>query len=70
MDQYVLWNIPERFGCSTTKQTRRHRVFTDMDWAVGALTRKSVSCIVVRCGSHMFDSVANNFLVALSTGEA
>ena len=36
-------------------------MLTDKDWAADALTRKSVSCIVERYGSRMFDSVANNF---------
>ena len=46
-------------------------VYTDTDWAADELTRKSVSCIAERCGSHMLDcSVAKQSLVALSSGEA
>ena len=46
-------------------------VYTDTDWAADELTRKSVSCTVERCGSHMIDcSVAKQSLVALSSGEA
>ena len=41
-------------------------VYTDTDWAVDELTRKSGSCTVEKCGSHMFDcSVAKQSLVAL-----
>ena len=46
-------------------------VYTDTDWAADELTRKSVSCTVERCGSHMLGcSVAKQSLVALSFGEA
>ena len=46
-------------------------VYTDTDWAADELTRKSVSCTVERCGSHMLDcSVSKQSLVALSSGEA
>ena len=46
-------------------------VYTDTDWAADDLTRKSVSCTVERCGSHMLDcSVAKQSLVPLSSGEA
>ena len=44
---------------------------THTDWAADELTRKSVSCIFERYGSHMHDcSVAKQSLVALSSGEA
>ena len=46
-------------------------VYTDTDWAADELTRKLVSCIVERYGSHMLDcSVAKQSLVAPSFGEA
>ena len=46
-------------------------VYSDTDWAADELTRKSVSCIVERYGSHMLDcSVAKQSLVALSSREA
>ena len=48
----VFCNIRERLGCSDTKQTRRHCVYTDTDWAADELTRKSVSCTEERYGSQ------------------
>ena len=46
-------------------------VYTDTYWAADELTRKSVSCTLERCGSHMLDcSVAKQSLVARSFGEA
>ena len=46
-------------------------LYTDTDGAADELTRKSVSCIVERYGSHMIDcSVATQSLVALFSGEA
>ena len=71
MARYVLQHLGETwlFNCQANPKTLH--VYTDTDLAADELTRKSVSCTVERCGSHMFDCiVAKQSLVALSSGEA
>ena len=64
--RYVLQHPGEAwlFGYQADPKTRY--VYTDTDWSADELTRKSVSCIVERYGSHLLDcGVAKQSLVAL-----
>ena len=68
---YFLQHLGETwlFNCQASPKTLY--VYTDTDWAADEVTRKSVSCTVVRYGSHMLDcGVAKQSLVAVSSGEA
>lgn len=52
-------------------QPDRLIVYADSDWATCQHTRKSVSSLSVRLGSHLIESsCARQTLVALSSGEA
>ena len=53
----VAWYVLQHLGeaCLFGYQADPKHVHTDTDWAADELTRKSVSCIVDRCGSHMLD---------------
>ena len=69
--RYVLQHPGETWLFNYRADPKTLYVYTDTDWAVDELTRKSVSCTVERYGSHMIDrSVAKKSLVALSSGEA
>ena len=69
--RYVLQHPGETWLFTNHADPKSLHVYTDTDWAADELTRKSVSCTLERCGSHMLDcSVAKQSLVARSFGEA
>ena len=69
--RYVLQHPGEAWLFGYQADPKTLHVYTDTDWAADELTRKSVSCILERYGSHMIDcSVAKQLLFALSSGEA
>ena len=69
--RYVLQHPGEIWLFGYQADPKTLYVYTDTDWAADELTRKSVSCIVERYGSHMIDCiVAKQSLVALPSGEA
>ena len=69
--RYVLQHLGETLLFNYQADPKTLYVYTDTDWAADELTRKSVSGIVERYGSHMLDcSVAKQSLVAFSSGEA
>ena len=71
MAWYVLQHPGETWLFGYQANPKTLYVHTNTDWAAAELTRKSVSCIVERYGSHMIDcSLAKQSLVALSSGEA
>ena len=71
MARYVLQHPGETWLFNYQADPKTLYVFTDTDWAADESTRKSVSCTVERCCSHMIDcSVAKQSSVALSSGEA
>ena len=70
VSRYVLQHLGETWLFNYQANPKTLYVYTATDWPADELTRKSVSCTVERCGSHLLDcSVAKRSLFALFSGE-